>query len=245
MQLTVLGRCGPYPAPGGACSGYLLTAGASKGYLIDCGAGVLSRLLTIMPLGSIAAIFLSHLHFDHISDLFVLRYALQALYASGAIQNPTLKVFAPPEPEREFGMLSQMGVYEMIKLQPGMRIGQDGLDVRFEAMTHPFPSVAMRFEHGGKSLVYSGDTTRNERLAPFAKGADLFLADCAFLHKDKTPASPHLSAREAAEVANEAEVKRMLCSHFSPLSDPKHVTAEARHIFRESEEAEEMRTYEI
>ncbi len=244
MQLTVLGRNGPYPAPGGACSGYLLTAG-KQAYLIDCGAGVLSRLQAFMPLSAISAVFLSHLHFDHISDLFVLRYALQMLYASGDILKPTLKVFAPPEPEREFGMLSQLGTFEMLKLQTGMKISQDGLDVRFEAMSHPFPSVAMRFEHGGRSFVYSGDTTRNDRLAPFAKGADLLLADCAFLHKDKTSAAPHLSAREAAEIANEAGVKRMLCSHFSPLSDPAHVTAEARHIFREAAEAEEMRTYEV
>ncbi len=244
MQLTVLGRYGPYPAPGGACSGYLLAAGG-RGYLIDCGAGVLSRVQAFLPLSSIAAIFLSHLHFDHISDLFILRYALQMLYASGDILKPTLKVVAPPEPEREFGMLSQLGAFEMIKLQKGLKLSQDGLDIMFEEMSHPFPSFAMRFEHGGKSFVYSGDTNCNERLAPFAKDTDLLLADCAFLHKDKTPASPHMSAREAAEIANEAQANRLLCSHFSPFSDPKHITAEAYNIFRGAAEAEEMRTYEV
>ncbi len=244
MQITVLGRYGPYPAPGGACSGYLLTAGG-RGYLIDCGAGVLSRLQAFIPLSAISAVFLSHLHFDHISDLFILRYALQMLYASGDILKPTLKVFAPPEPEREFGMLSQLGAFEMIKLQKGVKLSQDGLDITFEDMSHPCPSVAMRFEYGGKSFVYSGDTNRNERLAPFARDADLLLADCAFLHKDKTSASPHMSAREAAEIANDAAVTRLLCSHFSPFSDPKHITAEAYNIFRGAVEAEEMRTYEI
>ena len=61
MFLTVLGRHGPYPRPGGACSGYLLEDGETR-VLIDCGSGVLSRLLEIMRPEQLDAIVLSHLH---------------------------------------------------------------------------------------------------------------------------------------------------------------------------------------
>ena len=76
MKLTVLGCYGPYPAAGGACSGYLLE---HEGFavLIDCGNGVLSRLQEFIEPSKLKAIIISHLHSDHCSDLFILRYALQ------------------------------------------------------------------------------------------------------------------------------------------------------------------------
>ena len=75
MFLTVLGRHGPYPRAGGACSGYLIEDGATR-VLVDCGSGVLSRLLGILRAEELDAIVLSHLHFDHCCDLFVMLYAL-------------------------------------------------------------------------------------------------------------------------------------------------------------------------
>lgn len=248
MELTVLGRYGPYPAAGGACSGYLLTC-AGRGVLIDCGNGVLSRLQTFMPIGDLSAIFLSHLHYDHISDLFILRYALQALRASGKIPPTPLKVFAPSEPESAFNVLSQLAAFEMIRIEKGLQVRQDGMDVRFEAMSHPFPSFAMAFTHSGKRFVYSGDTNMNNRLAPFAEDADLFLVEAGLLAKDKDKAKavtvPHLTAREAGEIAAMANVKRMLCTHFSPACEPSHVEREAASVFPGAKGAVEMETYEI
>lgn len=83
MKLTVLGNNGPFPSPGGACSGYLLEEDSTK-ILIDCGNGVLSNLQKICPFEDLSAIILTHLHSDHISDLMVLRYAVQIKNARGA-----------------------------------------------------------------------------------------------------------------------------------------------------------------
>ena len=76
MKLTVLGCNGPYPEPGGACSGYLLENGATR-VLIDCGTGVLARLTAIMPPEKLDAVILSHLHYDHMSDMLPMIYKLQ------------------------------------------------------------------------------------------------------------------------------------------------------------------------
>ena len=48
MKLTVLGRHGPFPAPGGACSGYLIEAGDTK-LCVDLGSGTLGNLRNILP----------------------------------------------------------------------------------------------------------------------------------------------------------------------------------------------------
>ena len=68
MELTVLGRCGPFPAPGEACSGYLLKCGG-KNIMLDFGSGVFSRLYGLLPQLEVDAVVLSHLHSDHMADM--------------------------------------------------------------------------------------------------------------------------------------------------------------------------------
>ena len=78
MILKILGNNGPYPAPGGACSGYLLSSDSGNTrILIDCGTGVLNRLLGECSLDALDAVILSHLHYDHMSDMLPMQYALQ------------------------------------------------------------------------------------------------------------------------------------------------------------------------
>ena len=93
MKLTVLGCNGPYPAPGGACSGYLLQEG-DTGVLRDCGAGVLAQLEKHMPPQNLTAIVLSHLHYDHMSDMLPLIYrcpGLPVLCSGGVASNRQLR----------------------------------------------------------------------------------------------------------------------------------------------------------
>ena len=103
MRLTILGNNGPYPAAGGACSSYLLESDSgSTAILVDCGAGALARLEERLPIERLDAVVLSHLHYDHMSDMLPLHYALQFrpraraldVYASRscpARKNPTAK----------------------------------------------------------------------------------------------------------------------------------------------------------
>ena len=77
MKLSILGCNGPFPDQGGACSGYLVESDSRKTKLVlDLGSGTLSRLLELTSLNSINALILSHLHFDHMSDVTVLSYML-------------------------------------------------------------------------------------------------------------------------------------------------------------------------
>ena len=72
MKLTILGNNGPYPASNAACSGYLLESDSGKTHvLIDCGTGVLAQLVGRSLLPSLDAVLLSHLHFDHMSEMCI------------------------------------------------------------------------------------------------------------------------------------------------------------------------------
>ena len=70
MQLVPLGvAAGGVPGPGGAGSGYLVQEGATS-LLLDCGNGVLGNLARYVLPQRVEAVYLSHLHPDHFSDLY-------------------------------------------------------------------------------------------------------------------------------------------------------------------------------
>lgn len=222
MELTVLGKYGPYPVAGGATSGYLLNAG-NTALLLDCGSGVLSRLLSFLPLERLDAILLSHLHSDHIADLFILRYALQFMKA------PLLKVFTPTRPAAEYDMLKGSGVFELITVTDGMRVKLGDAELEFWEMTHPVPSFGVRVTNEKRTLAYTGDTNLNPRLTDFFKGADALLIDTGLVSYEKTgPAAPHLTAYEIGRLCASLPCKKVLLTHISPRVTDRQVEDEAR-----------------
>lgn len=225
MRLTVLGVCGGYPAAGRACSGYLVQSGPTT-LLVDCGSGVMANLGRHADFRTLEAVVLSHLHGDHMSDLLVLRYAVQRALAEGSRSRP-LTVYAPPLPEEEFGRLRYKQVLEPRPIDPEERLEVGGLLLRFLPVPHTVLTYAMSVEHGGKKLVYSGDTSWHDPLVEFAREADLLLCEATLLEGE--PRSPgHLTGRQAAELGLKAGVKRLLLTHLWPTADWRKVLDEAQ-----------------
>jgi len=244
MRLTVLGNNGPFPSAGGACSGYLLTGGGSR-VLIDCGNGVLGNLQKFLPLTGLDCIIVTHLHSDHVSDLMVLRYAVQIKNARGTMAK-TLDVYAPPEPQAEFERLDIKNAFNLRPLNSGTVLDVGGLRFKFSEMTHPVKCLAVSAEEGTKRFVFSGDTSWNEDIIGFSKGAELLMLDAGLLSKDKTSDNvAHLTAEECGIVAREAGVERLLLTHFWPEYDPQELLAEAAKNFKNTEIAALLETFEI
>ncbi len=94
----------------------------------------------------------------------------------------------------------------------------------------------------GKKIVYSGDTMPCAALTRAAKGADLLVHDSTFSDKEKDAAKEkfHSTAKQAAELAKKAGVKKLVLTHFSNrYADVAPLVEEARKIFPETEAAEE------
>jgi ribonuclease BN (tRNA processing enzyme) len=93
----------------------------------------------------------------------------------------------------------------------------------------------MRLEHGGRTLVYSGDTGACDALVELAAGADVLLCESTWPHVGPNgeipPAGVHLSGREAGEHAAAAGVGRLLLTHIAVWNDPAAVLAEAKAAF--------------
>ena len=96
-RVILLGTAaGPYPEPGRqGCSS--LVAVGDRSYLIDAGYGTLRKLVQSgVDVESLAAVFVTHMHSDHISDLFTL-FLLGWGTGDHGILSP-VQVFGPGDP---------------------------------------------------------------------------------------------------------------------------------------------------
>lgn len=252
MCLRVLGTSSPYPGPGRACPGYLVSYGGTK-VLVECGSGVAANLAAPggrSGLEQVDAVLLSHLHGDHMSDILVVKYAVERSVSLGWRSGP-LPVYAPGEPEDVFRLLHYKEVVQSRKIEGTgggrpepevLRFGE--LSVRFWWVSHPVPTLGMRFEAGGRALAYSGDTSGCPALVDLAAGADLFLCEASFSERERGGPG-HLSAGEAAEVASECGAKKLVLTHIWPGFDREHLLADAAKRFPNVEVAEEGRHYVV
>lgn len=235
MQLTILGNNGPYPAAGGACSGYLLTSEKTS-ILIECGTGVLANLRQNRSVDSLDAVILSHLHFDHMSDMLPMVYALQF-----CPPREKLPVYAPDSPE-SIRKLLNVPCYAPMEMLDTI-IGD--ISVTFCPVRHPVKSFAMRFECSGRVFVYTGDTNVVDGLDDFCKGADLLLADAGLSDADWKMEAPHLSARACGELAASAGAKKLLLTHLNPKYMASQLLEEAREAFENTVFTAIGESYEI
>lgn len=212
MILHVLGNSGAYPSPGGACSGFLLENKTEK-ILLDCGSGCLANLRCVCDLSEITGVICSHLHADHISDLFVLNYALQL---SGL---KPLPVYAPQTPAEIYEALSSNDYLDVHPVTDNTLLSFGELTCSFCEMKHGVTDFAVKISDGDKTFVYTGDTAFCEHLPDFIEGVHTLLCDCSFL--EVCSSEKHLSLPEAVDIANKAKIRHLIMTHFDPEIRPQ------------------------
>jgi ribonuclease BN (tRNA processing enzyme) len=202
-----------------ACPGYLVSEGGTR-ILVDGGCGVLERLLAVCPLEELTAVVVSHLHFDHCSDLYVLRYALDVSRRQGLRTEP-LPIFCPHEPAELAGLLTYREATRRMAATPGETVHLGEIRVRFLAADHTLPTVGMVLEGTSGKLAYSGDCRWGEPAVATAQGADLFLCEATYQDGEEAVAGAtgHLTARQAAMVAGRAGAGKLLLTHLSAAVD--------------------------
>ena len=231
MKLTILGNNGPYPAPGGACSGYLLESDSGNTtVLIDCGTGVLANLMEAGALDRLDAVVLSHLHYDHMSDMLPMQYAIQF----HPRQHP-LPVYAPETPEPVRALLESAACYD---LWPCRDVTVGEMRISFNPARHPVETNAVAVCCDGARFVFTGDSNTDPLVEFFCEGADLLLADAGLSSGDWKPTAPHYSAALCGELAKNARAKNLLLTHFNPKYDPDDLLNEAREKFPNTENAQ-------
>ena len=117
-------------------------------------------------------------------------------------------------------------------------VREDGSIIPNEELTLPPPPT--------KSYAYCSDTIYKPDIIPLIKGVDLLYHEATFLeiHKDLATKTKHSTAKQAAQVAKDAEAKFLVVGHFSSrYPDENQFKKEASEIFENVDIAVEGKSF--
>lgn len=232
VKLTIVGFWGGYPKVNEASTGYVLE---HEGFqlLIDCGSGVLAKMQNFIQPEELDAVIISHYHADHIADIGVLQHArlIQGFLGKTV---PELPIYGHQEDEQEFSKLTHKNITEGIVYDPQKTLNVGPFEVQFLRTNHPVPCFAMRISAGGKTLVYTADTSFKEEFIPFSKDADLLLAECNFYSNQDGKNAGHMNSTDVGKLATLANVKQVILTHLPHYGELTQLVNEASQEFNGS-----------
>ncbi len=133
---------------------------------------------------------------------------------------------------------------------PGPLFGklQHGESVQLEGKLIQ-PDLVLGPKRPGRKIVYTGDTRPCRAVQVASHCADLLIHDCALADDmaDWAKETKHSTAGEAAQVAKEANVRKLVLTHISSRysEDTSPLLRDARSVFERTMVAEDLMTLEI
>ncbi len=238
LRIILLGTGDPQPEMPRFRPSILVQAG-SHNFVFDAGRGVAQRLRQAdVPFDRITAVFLTHLHSDHV-------VGLPDLWLTGWLvsNRPTpLEMWGPPgtaamAKDLESAFTFDVGIRvrdnkspaaggHLIAhdLPPGVVFDRDGVRVEAFEVDHGAvkPAHGYRIQYGGHSAVLSGDTRLSENLIAHAQNADVIIHNVAFAPEEQVRTSPGVRAilarlatpAQAAEVFARTKPRVAVYSHI-------------------------------
>jgi ribonuclease Z len=258
MQTTILGSGSPLPDPLRAGPSTLVRTSAGD-LLFDCGRGALMRAAAAQTgAGNLAALLLTHLHSDHITDL---NDVITSRWVMSFVPNP-LTVYGPVGTE---GVVR--ATETMLDPDIGYRLTHhDDLDWRPDSVVHELsegvvledgdvrvtaaptdhkpvhPTIGYRVQDGDQSVVIAGDTVPCEGLDALCAGADVLvhtvvrrdLIEAVDLPRLLDVLDYHSSVQDAAQTAARAGVQTLILNHPVPApapdAEPEWIAQAAAHF---------------
>jgi ribonuclease BN (tRNA processing enzyme) len=217
-----------------SCAGYLYQADDVM-LLLDCGSGITRRLAELHePWSAITHVALTHFHIDHHGDLPTLVFAWK--YGQLPPRSAPLQLIGPVGTAALLDRLAT--AYGDWLRAPGFPIGIREIapgesvelspSVRLSALKVPHTpeSVAYSIEHGGRRVVYTGDTGPDEALGDWARGCDLLVCECSL--PSSMAIKEHLTPEQCAALAERAQPGHVVLTHFYPPVEHVDILAAIR-----------------
>lgn len=238
ITVTLLGTGAPPPGMVRFGPSILVRAGTEI-LLFDAGRGCLQRLQQLtVSYDKINALFLTHLHSDHVvglSDLWLTGWLISERKVPLPVFGPAgtsdmvdnlrkafafdIKIRQSDDKMAEAG--SELPVKELVE---GVVYEKNGVKViAFKVDHHPdIPAFGFRIEYNGHSVVLSGDTRYSKNLISYAKGVDLLVHEVCNAPENIQPTDPkyhivahHVTIEQAAAVFTEVKPRLAAYSHIT------------------------------
>lgn len=257
VVLTVLGAAGGYPYAGHACSGYLVEAGGKRilfdcgpgvaakllasSRAIELDAIVVTHThpdhtLDLVAIGyALMTEWIKH-RVRRPVRLFLPSGGADYLQRLSGLFGHRHWTFTDEELGPGFASLRtaarsgsdwMFDVFDMQEFTPGQSLDLDGLTIDTLPVEHIPGSVALRLDHAGKRLVYTGDTRWHLPLVDFARDADLLIAEGHF-SGSHPPGGAHMTPAEAGRLARLSGARRLLLTHLAAIEDGPSALAAAK-----------------
>jgi phosphoribosyl 1,2-cyclic phosphate phosphodiesterase len=220
---TGWGECDPNEPRNRRLRSSILIESGGERMLVDCGPDLRQQMLDA-DIGRIDSVLITHDHADHVHGIDDLRPLAQAL-------KKPISIFARPQVAEQLRQrfvyaFVQAGFYppvaELHPIGDTLELGEGLLS--FVDQPHGgITSLGIRFDEGGKSLVYAIDY--NEMLPEMAQlyeGADVMISDC--LTRRPHPTHAHLDGVLAW--ARELKVGQLYLTHMGNGLDYRTLVAE-------------------
>ena len=145
------------------------------------------------------------------------------------------QVKANKEKMKELGLGSTPKVGE---LKEGKTVEWNGEKIKPEEVIEEMP---------GRKIVYSGDTEKCDNLIENSKDADFLIHEATCLHEMIEDRKGHTSALQAGEIAEEANVNKLVLTHFSRRyrNEEEVLLQEATEAFENTELGEDGKKFEV
>jgi len=138
--------------------------------------------------------------------------------------------------------IKYLSIEEMVKLKNGLDILEDSGRMKFSLEEYTYPPVKCQ------SFAYCSDTLYSEQVIDAVRGVDILYHEATYLeeHRDKATRNFHTTAKEAATVAKEANVGKLLIGHLSSrYEDFEAHLVEARKEFPNTVPATEGKVFTL
>jgi len=220
-RLITIGTGSGVAVPGKGGSAILVQIGHSA-FLFDCGEGVAGWMNNFNLTSTIGYIFITHLHPDHISGLFVL---IQNMYL--AERSAPLVIYMPEEgikPAKQ--MLSAMYLDPDLKksmfkiqfksIQPSKLVQTDNFTIRAWISDHFIkdslskkktrPAFGFTMETQDNRLVYTGDVASLDCFTKELTPGTTLICEAA-----------HINSEAVLKTAGQSGVNRVIFIHIDPF----------------------------
>jgi len=213
MKITFLGTNGWYDTNTGNTICILIEA-IQHFIILDAGNG-LHKIDKFINAKKPVYLFLSHFHLDHIYGLHILN---KFNFSDG------LTILGPPGTKKILNKIINKPFTIPFKQLPFRTEIQEISEGFHESpfsfqchyLLHSTPTFGYRFDLDHKIITYCPDTGYCDTAVKLSENADLLISECAYKSGEISEDWPHLNPEIAAQIAREANAKRLALVHFDP-----------------------------